>query len=477
MTLPKPDYRETLNYSDGTNADIIDTVHQNFPRAVEQTIQFAQQFTGNNARETAHNIWKFLKQHITYKRDPAEKQLIRLPSRFIRDQEGDCKSYALTAAALLANNNLPVAFRYANYRGGTIPSHIYAVTRDENGKEIIVDGVWKYFDSEKPAAYKFDRIMKVYTLSGIDGPRPGAIFRRMRNSRRRALMELRRRDPKRYARLVQQMRNRLHRHDRLMSKRYVGTLDEMMSGIDSDYQDIGKIRLGKFFKKFGNRISKIAKGAFKGLKKIGLAIPRRSFRTMVALNIGGMALKLKRVFDRDPAAIKKKWESVGGKVSELRKSVKAGYNRWAKKHHKGPMTGIYGCDVPELYSEAVRMGLCGPDDSIGFAPAAIAAAAAPIIAALKDLLKKHEDPNAPEGQETSVDSIANMATEAVEKYNSSVPEGGEKMSADDPTDHESKSDFDAQPGESDTPAVESSFEINPLLLGGAGLALFLLMKK
>jgi hypothetical protein len=256
----------------------------------------------------------------------------------------------------------------------------------------------------------------------------------------------------------------------------------MISGIDNDYQDIGKIRLGKFFKKIGNRISKIAKGAFKGLKKIGLAVPRRAFRTMVALNIGGMAVKLKRVFDKDPNAIQKKWQQVGGKVSELRKSVKAGYNRWAKKHKKGPMTGIYGCDVPELYTEAVRMGLCGTDDSIGFAPAAIMAAAAPIIAALKDLLKKHgEDPNAPEGdgpnQETPVDSIVNMAHEAVEKYNGSLPEGAAPMKTDDPTDPESQAEFETQPTQSDTPEIESGFSVNPWLLGGGALALFLLMKK
>src|SRR5258706_7020867 len=122
--LPLPDDKEKLNYADGNNADIRDTVHKNFPRAVQQTAKFARKFTGSNARETAYNIWKFLRQHITYKKDNSAEQLVRLPSRFIYDQEGDCKSYALTAAALLANNKLPVKFRYANYQGGTIPSHI-----------------------------------------------------------------------------------------------------------------------------------------------------------------------------------------------------------------------------------------------------------------------------------------------------------------------------------------------------------------
>lgn len=166
--LPKPEYKNTLNHAEASNSDIISVMDANFPKAVEQTKTFAKRFHSSTVSRTAYNVWKFLRNHITYKKDSEAGQLVRLPSRFIADGTGDCKSYSLTAASILANLGLPVAFRYASYSGSTIPSHVYVVTKDENGKTIIVDGVWNSFNSEKRPTYKFDKIMKVYTLSGLD---------------------------------------------------------------------------------------------------------------------------------------------------------------------------------------------------------------------------------------------------------------------------------------------------------------------
>lgn len=167
--LPQPDYRNTLNFSSASNSDIITVIDKNFPTAVEQTKNFAKRFKGNNNRETAHKIWKFLRQHITYQKDDDSGQLVRLPSRFIADQTGDCKSYSLTAASILTNLGLPTAFRYASYTASVIPSHVYVVTKDESGNDIIIDGVYSYFDSEKNPTYKFDKEKKmdVRTLSGL----------------------------------------------------------------------------------------------------------------------------------------------------------------------------------------------------------------------------------------------------------------------------------------------------------------------
>jgi len=165
-SLPKPDYVATLNYANAGNSDIRSIIHENFSQALAQTKEFAKQFHGHSAIDTAQKVWKFLKTHQHYTRDKDTDQLVRLPSRFVADGTGDCKSYALFAASILANLGLPVAFRYASYTNSSIPSHVYVVTKDENGNEIIVDGVWKYFNSEKKPSYKFDEPMRVYTLSG-----------------------------------------------------------------------------------------------------------------------------------------------------------------------------------------------------------------------------------------------------------------------------------------------------------------------
>ncbi len=325
--LPQPQYISRLNHADAINSDIIQAIDSNFKTAVEQTKSFAQQFKSDTARQTAYKVWQFLRQHIKYKKDDGSAQLIRLPARFIADGKGDCKSYSLTAAAILANLGLPVAFRYASYSVSPIPSHVYVVTKDADGREIIVDGVWRYFDSEKRPAYKYDKVMKVYTLSGIEG-----------------------------------------------------TDDEINGGI-------GKRKRGGFFKR-----------ALNLKKKLALAPSRKSFRILVSLNLFGLAKKLKRLNDRRPGKLKSFWEKTfGGKYSELMKSVKKGYNRWAKKHKKVKMAGI-----GEVYEEVTMTG-------IGVAPAAliaVVAAAAPIVGALVKLMKKEKVTEVEPGEPT-LDDTAN----------------------------------------------------------------------
>lgn len=206
---------------------------------------------------------------------------------------------------------MPIAFRYASYHWlKPTPSHVYVVTKDEQGKEIIVDGVWHYFNSEKSPAYKITKPMDVITLAGMD---------------------------------------------------------EDVAGI-------------------GRRKRRV--GAFSFHKKIALAPNRRAFRTLVSLNLFGLARKLQKVRAKNPAALRKFWERIGGKYSELEKSVRKGYNHWAKRHKKVRINGIECCVAGNEYYESMDriVGLSG----IGAAPAvaAIVAAGAPIIAMVAGLVKK-----------------------------------------------------------------------------------------
>jgi len=498
IELPQPDYKTTVNYADGSNADIIATVHKNFPAAVAQTKNFARRFKGANHTETARNIWNFLKQNIQYTKDTPDAQLIRLPSRFIADGKGDCKSYALTAAALLANNGMPVAFRYANYMFGTIPSHIYTISQDESGNEIIVDGVWNKFNSEKKPTYKFDRIMRVETLSGTETAQRYAapdtsdaafqIFLPKYLSKRpkaaAIFAHLAKNNPERYQRRLNNLRAKWVRWQQNRIRRgrlYKGRLSEIITGIELD-SAIGKFG---FFKKIFKGIKKIGKGALSIGKKIALAPARRAFRTLVALNFKGLAKKLARVDAKDRASLDKKWKQVGGSPGALRSSIKAGYNRWAKKHGKGPMTGIYGCDLTDIQREAVAMGICGPDDDgIGALPAILALAGA-VFAALAPLLRKHgEDPNAPEAEESKVDNVMNTVTDAVESYNAITK--GAKLPADDPTNAENSFKYETQPGTPDTPLTEeeatdgesgTGFKLGPVPIIAIAAGAFLLLRK
>ena len=154
--------------ADADNADIIRTIEKNYSEAVRLTDRTAWNFKGNTVEKSARNIWQFLRTQIAYVADPVSKQKIKMPNRLLLDGKGDCKSFALFTAAILANLGLPVSFRYASYNIlNSTPTHVYVTTKDETGKEIIIDAVWPKFNDEKKYSYKRDIPMTVYTLSGV----------------------------------------------------------------------------------------------------------------------------------------------------------------------------------------------------------------------------------------------------------------------------------------------------------------------
>jgi len=407
MRLPKPDNKNRLENSDATNADIIDCIHRNFPKAVEQSRSFAKQFESTNRIATAHKIWTFLKSHVTYKKDSAENQLVRLPARFLKDQQGDCKSFSLATAGILAALGMPVNFRYASYTGSRTPSHVYVTTKDENGREIIIDPVWRFFNSEKKPAYTINKPMKVYTLSGTQEQEVGSFFSNL-------------------------------------------------------FKEAGKVvkATGKGIKNFGTEAAKVVKAtgkgaanvgteAFKAAKLVGLAVPRRAFRTLVALNVHGWATKLERSYKANPSKVTDSWKKLGGDKNGLLNSINAGRKRKA----------ILGTEQSESLN------------GIGVAPAgvvAILAAAAPIIIALLPVIKSLGGDKTPQGTtpagETTLDKAIDIVQQAARAAGTPAYDAYEAIDA---------GEVDIQDGEDDTPGLS----INPVYIGIAAVAIILLIKS
>jgi hypothetical protein len=183
------EYKTTINKTNALNSDIINTIHTNFSKAVKQVSSsgFADSFNFGNAHDSAKAVWLFLKNYIKYVKDPDETQMIRLPARFVADRQGDCKSYSLLAASVLAALGYKVAFRYASYKKlDPTPSHVYVVMPDEN---IIVDGCYKFFNKEKKPLHYSDYIMDVLTLSGIADRESRSRRRQQRREERRERRE------------------------------------------------------------------------------------------------------------------------------------------------------------------------------------------------------------------------------------------------------------------------------------------------
>lgn len=330
--IPDPDYRIVIDNSNANNSDIVKSVEKNFTRAVTQTKDFSKIFQSPTAKETAHKVWKFLKDQINYQKDSEKKQVIQLPSYLIHSKNGDCKSYSLLAAATLYNAKLPVSFRYASYnRFNKVPSHVYVVTYDEKGNEIIVDGVWTKFNDQKPPAYQYTHPMEVISMSGSD-----------------------------------------------------------------EVSGIGRRRRGGFLSL---------------AKKLALAPNRRAFRTLVAINLFGLARKLQRIRKKNPKALEKFWvRTMGGKYSELLKSIKKGYNHWAKRHKKQRINGIEYCIAGTGYYQEQRETVS--PSGLGIAPAlsSVIAAAAPVITAVASLAKK-SGANKPEPGEPPFTEVVERSKE------------------------------------------------------------------
>lgn len=151
----------------GRNVDIINAIHRDSSRAIKQLADTGKRFFGGSRTETARNIWNYLRS-LNYIADPHLRQQIKSPARLATDGTGDCKSFSLFALGALSANGIPARFRYANYNGSDKPSHIYVVAQDEQGRDIILDGVYHEFNAEKPPTKFFDYDMNVISLNGTN---------------------------------------------------------------------------------------------------------------------------------------------------------------------------------------------------------------------------------------------------------------------------------------------------------------------
>lgn len=363
--MAAPEYRTTTEFNNGLNADIITTLEKNFPEAYEQVNTYSQKFAGANIEDTCYRVWKFLKDNITYKADGAVHQKIKLPSRFIADAEGDCKSFSLFAASVLAHY-YKVAFRYVSFNSNSTPTHVYVIARDNAGKTIIVDGVWHSFNSQKQYTHKIDHWMKISTLSGLG-----------------TLEEI---PTSEIARRIKKWYNLLENYTAGSSER--ARIRARINQLEAVYKSrTGQNGIGDKEKRDARKKAGKASGA----KKIALAPGRAAFLELVRLNVRGLAHKLSKL---TPDKATAKWKKLGGNPTKILNAITIG-----KK--KKPLFG----------ESKKSRGVKGYEDGIGIAPAvaAILVAAGPVLVAFLNLFKGQ---NSTEAEGGSFDSLLEDSTQA-----------------------------------------------------------------
>lgn len=384
--LGKPDNKTHIEVDTAVNSDIRDVLHKLLPKATEEARPLAKYFKGATPLETARNIWNYERSIITYKRDSEENQDIRMPRRFHHDKDGDCKTFSLNALAIYkaVYPSLPVAYKFTAYRpGAKIPSHVYAVVKDYGGNNIIIDGCYNFFNSEKKYTFtlplKFD--MQVRVLSGLELPTQfDDLYKSL--------------SPENKLKVKSLMQAKLEL-DRLKQLQAGGTISDsdMLSGIASIEQSLGAAKAKKKHSAGSN--------ALHWLDIATLAIGRGAFDAVIALNLNGLADKLLIIHDKYPAQWKKLalvYYDLGGYEKALLKAAKIGVKHkplFLSKKAKARYEKKFGAD-------ARAEGLKGMDDctlcelvtgdvlinGIAVAPAVAAVAATPVLAAIIPAIKK-----------------------------------------------------------------------------------------
>lgn len=323
--LPVPQYRAKMISGWQNTNDIVSAMQKQHVANRNEAAKIAKLFCGANERETAKNIFDFLKTEIVYRVEPASKQTTKTISRFIHDGYGDCKHFALFANNILEQCGYRPIYRFAGYRNNVDLQHVYTYLPNTN---TALDAVLPSFDTEKTPTIKKDYSMALYQLSGVDDEVGAISFSKIKSNLQKATAKA--------SQTVQ-----------------------------------------KTVKQIPGAAAKVAQTT----KTISLAAPRTAFLGLVAMNVRGLASSLN-------ALIAKKgvkdglsfWETFGGDVDLLKKAI---VNGSAKKRIFGVVEE--NAAFNEVYGgysgDGVYIG------EVVTAATAIATAT-PIIVKVTDLLKK-----------------------------------------------------------------------------------------
>ena len=260
-----------INSWQNTN-DIINAISIQHQKNLPEAKKIAKYFKGENERDTAKNIFKFLKTEIRYVVEPSEKQTTKTISRFLSDGSGDCKHFSLFTNTIMQSCGYKSLYRFAGYKGKSI-QHVYAYLPQT---DTICDAVLPSFDTEKTPKYKKDINMALYQLSGTDESITGLNFSKVAKNIKAA-----------------------------------------------------QAKTSNVVKNAAASIPKAAKDIKQGMVTASLAPPRAAFLALMQLNFTGMANDFKKIIDSKGDDGIRWWVDLGGDRTAFTKAVESGNKRKA----------------------------------------------------------------------------------------------------------------------------------------------------
>lgn len=342
-SMPK-DTKILSRYNGINNSGIIDQILKDTPEAINISKPIAKYFKGKTDLDTAKNVWRFLRSQIIYRKDPADHQIIRMPSYFIRSGHGDCKSFSLFAVSVFYNLGIPVSYRFTSYDSDRRKSHVYTYIFDrDNSRFIYVDGTYPFFDRQKlPITYLNDYSMRMTTIAGTSGVNCSFMAGW---------------DDEDYISAPAKKPRQQKKQDKKQAK------TQKKHQLKTKVKQV-KTNVKAKAKQAKTKVKAASKKAVKTLKKVGLAAPRTSFLSLVLLNFRNLATNMVKISQRDPARLKKIWTALGGDYNTLLKTAQKGSSR------------------KPLFSKRVN----GFESINSVSIAAALASALPVLIALKPLL-------------------------------------------------------------------------------------------
>lgn len=434
---PYKGYKTTANKKQGTK-DIISEIIKAHNEHAADYDKIALGFWKGNIEETAKGIYTFLKNNVKYSIEPENRQSVKSPAAILATGQyktggNDCKHYSLFAGGILdalARQGKPVKFcyRFVNYRiFETEPQHVFIVVKDK-GKEIYIDPVLFPFNYKKPFINGIDKCIKnnkmpVYKISGINNENIEAFGQISLGRTRRIRPAKAQKNQQRAVKKAARVEKRAVKKAARVQKR----------------------------KEKGSLLSRT-------VLRAGLVIPRNTFLKAVALNISNFAFHLNESL-KNPAKKEKllqKWIKLGGKKDALLNNIKKGVEKYKRKN-------------PTYIGEPITT---------------ILATAAPIIIALIEFLGKGAKKEVEQAtSEVSPEQRAEITAQAREAENMATapkPAAAEGQAAARPAAPApvaAQTNINTQSEQEPEEEQKKGINKNILLIGGAVIAVLLLMRK
>jgi hypothetical protein len=279
-------------------------------------------------------------------------------------------------------------------------------------------------------------------------------------------------------------------NDRAFTGNIVNQRSGEIAGISEEIGKISFRKIGKGIKKFGSQIKKAAKKInpktlLKGIKAVGLVVPRKAFLALLALNVRGLATRMSKV---SQDKLRKMWvDKLGGQMSVLNSAISRGKKKKSIGDNNLKVIGIPGIGyVVDNRSIGVSppggadaAGGAGAGAGSGIDIASLIKVAGPIIDLIISFLNKIGSKK--ESEEGDFEETEGKKDNAFEEYFDKAVDIAEDLGIipERKLDRTEQAVDAAIPGDDHTDMFSgtSSLKINPLYIGGAVLAAYLLLKK